>query len=855
MKKTSAITNQSRATGTWLLLSLLLLALTPAVHAQNKSWDPLNTPSTGSDGPGTWDNSSLNWTNNGVDVAWPASPLNTDIAFFGLSANTTPNIAVTVNQSPNGITNNQISFRDMTGSGSYNIGGSGAAGTINIDPANFFTIQAGAGGTNQISAPIAGTMNSGKVFVVNRPASTSGKLILSGANTFTPGSAVGIAIRQGTVLVSSINTVGSVTNNNGGISANQSSSCLGAAVAGKAGISLGYNGYPATLIYTGSGEGTDRQISIGAGTPVSGCSATIQNDGSGPLVFATNFVTPNSVNVFNRVLTLQGANTGLNEIKGSIPDGSPSNTVSLAKAGAGTWFLSGSNSYSGGTTITAGVLKINSDTSLGNIPTNGSPASVVVNNSTLYFAGTNGSSYTINSNRTIALGPATGQNSGFLQLDTGVTVNIPGILTNNGAGVGSLYIANNSGQNAAGTLVLSGSNTFSGTVLNRATILSVSSINTIGNVTNNNGGTTAHSIWSSLGAPATYANSQIQLGYNGYTGTLLYTGAGEGSDRNLQIGGGTGAGGGAIIQNDGTGPLVLAGTNITSLGTASANKTLMLQGSNTGFNEIKGALTDASAPASTTNLLSLTKAGTGTWVLSASNTYSGATTISGGILEINGDNSQALGNVTVQTNATLGGAGTIGGAVTVNKGGILSPGANGIGTLTLNSNLTISGNLYFELNKSLAQSNDIVNVVGVLTNAGTGTLTFTNVGAAALTAGDSFKLFSQPLQNGTNLVLSPSTPGLNLAWTNKLAIDGSIGVVPVAIINPNPPVLQVSYGSGTLSLAWPTNAGWILQSNSVSLTTPSAWFNYPADGSVTVTNVTISVDPAKINVFYRMLRP
>jgi hypothetical protein len=41
----------------------------------------------------------------------------------------------------------------------------------------------------------------------------------------------------------------------------------------------------------------------------------------------------------------------------------------------------------------------------------------------------------------------------------------------------------------------------------------------------------------------------------------------------------------------------------------------------------------------------------------------------------------------------------------------------------------------------------------------------------------------------------------------------------------------------------------------VSLTTTSAWHNYPADGSVTVTNVSITVDPAKTNVFYRMLKP
>jgi len=100
-------------------------------------------------------------------------------------------------------------------------------------------------------------------------------------------------------------------------------------------------------------------------------------------------------------------------------------------------------------------------------------------------------------------------------------------------------------------------------------------------------------------------------------------------------------------------------------------------------------------------------------------------------------------------------------------------------------------------------------------------------------------------------------PGVYSAATDSpsLVDTGYLLVVPVATINPNPPVLQVSFGSGNMSLGWPTNLGWILQSNSVSLTTTSAWHNYPADGSVTVTNVSITVDPTKTNVFYRMLKP
>ena len=100
-------------------------------------------------------------------------------------------------------------------------------------------------------------------------------------------------------------------------------------------------------------------------------------------------------------------------------------------------------------------------------------------------------------------------------------------------------------------------------------------------------------------------------------------------------------------------------------------------------------------------------------------------------------------------------------------------------------------------------------------------------------------------------------PGVYSAATDSPALvdSGYLVVVPVATINPNPPFIQVSFGGGNMNLAWPTNLGWVLQSNSVSLTATNAWFNYPTDGSVGVTNVTITVNPAKTNVFYRMLKP
>ena len=75
-------------------------------------------------------------------------------------------------------------------------------------------------------------------------------------------------------------------------------------------------------------------------------------------------------------------------------------------------------------------------------------------------------------------------------------------------------------------------------------------------------------------------------------------------------------------------------------------------------------------------------------MLGGNNTYTGSTTVNGGVLLVNG----SIGNsaVTVNTSATLGGSGTINGGVTVNSGGTLTPGTNGLGTLTVSTNVTLN---------------------------------------------------------------------------------------------------------------------------------------------------------------------
>ena len=61
----------------------------------------------------------------------------------------------------------------------------------------------------------------------------------------------------------------------------------------------------------------------------------------------------------NTILTLSGSNTGANTISGAIGNGTAT-TVALFKSGAGTWVLSGNNTFTGGVTIDGGTLRVGS---------------------------------------------------------------------------------------------------------------------------------------------------------------------------------------------------------------------------------------------------------------------------------------------------------------------------------------------------------------------------------------------------------------------------------------------------------------------------------------------------------------
>lgn len=92
---------------------------------------------------------------------------------------------------------------------------------------------------------------------------------------------------------------------------------------------------------------------------------------------------------------------------------------------------------------------------------------------------------------------------------------------------------------------------------------------------------------------------------------------------------------------------------------------------------------------------SLTKATTGVVTLTGDNSYTGATTVNMGTLQLTGGASlSGSSKVTVNSGGILAGEGNASGTVAVRRGGILSPGIGGVGTLRSGSQTWSSGGIY-----------------------------------------------------------------------------------------------------------------------------------------------------------------
>lgn len=176
--------------------------------------------------------------------------------------------------------------------------------------------------------------------------------------------------------------------------------------------------------------------------------------------------------------TIEVPTTRTVTIGGTIANNS-AGTGALIKTGGGTLSLTGTNTYTGSTTVLGGTLSVDSGTSMGAAPSSPTPGYLTLNGGTLVSTAT----FALSSNRGIALGTA----GGTISPQSATTLTYGGVIADSG-GAGALTMG------GAGTLILNGTNTYTGgTTVNGGGVLQVGSggngTTGVGAVTVNTGST------------------------------------------------------------------------------------------------------------------------------------------------------------------------------------------------------------------------------------------------------------------------------------------------------------------------------------------------------------------------------
>ena len=507
---------------------------------------------------------------------------------------------------------------------------------------------------------------------------------------------------------------------------------------------------------------SNRQIQIGSG--VGGGGAAIEKNGSGVLTLTGSagwLNVQDAAATSLRTLTLSGSSPGQMTISAGIRDNNTAGggTVSLVKAGPGRWILSGINTYTGNTTISQGTLEISTTAALPGWNTVGRFA--VQPGATLTLRGTVGAA---NIDTMLGTGTSNFLPGSTVQIDTStaaltLSAAVPSGINLAKAGANTLTLTGASSPAsttiaAGGTLEVGAGGTtgsLSGNVVNSGTLAFNRSddvtfsgtVSGAGVLTKSGAGKLTLSANNTFTGAATInqgtlenvgigdSNSTIFLSGSNDSGTFRYVGASNLvlANRQVQVGNVASGTGSAVFLSDGAGTLSFTTAAFSNtFGGATAARTLVLGGTNTGGNTIAGTIANNSV----TGTIGLSKQGSGTWILSGANTYTGLTSVEAGMLFVNG--SLGSGDVSVASAAMLGGSGTIGGAVTVLGGGIVSPG-NSPGTLTVNNAFTLADTsiLNFELNPADTTVGGVINDLitgvtnltldGVLEVSGAGTWT------------------------------------------------------------------------------------------------------------------------------------
>ena len=693
--------------------------------------------------------------------------------------------------------------------------------------------------TNTYTGVISDGIGGGKLALTlnNTNGSTTGggtQSITGVANTYTGKT----TIARGNLQVSKLANAGT-------------NSSLGAATGAESIIDMGSGTNSGTLTYNGSTvSSTDRVINLAGSTG----GATLTNNAStANTVSFTGGVT--NAGGGAKTLTLRGSNTGANTV-GVISDAVDLSKTAVTKLDAGSWVLSGDNTFTGGLTVSAGSLTFSNVTNHfdGVIAVSGVGTLLNLNGATNFTKGMNVTGGTVIIGASGALGlDVTGNNivvnggnlsfnadSGFTNVNRSITITSGGI----GIGVGGVlptYIDNTAtgvvlGLNLVGTAGITGltgqsylgsftGGTFTGTSLTAGT----GSTYRIGGgggtiVIQNNVFTGANNllVGGTGGGTVTLSNG------NTYTGTTtVQNGTLNVSSINSVAGGSSSSSLGAAPTSSANGTIALgSGTNAVTFNYTGAGETTDrilnfagTTGTATLGNSGTGAVNYSSAP-------TFTGAGSKTVALGATTDTLGGSI--GGIVDNSGTNKtsvtkQGLTNSTWTLNGTTGttGTNTYTGTTTI-TGGVLSitgtaadPLANSYlnlnGSLTHLAVLQAQGTIARTLSGTAAAANFNWGTFGGFAAKG-GTLTVTANSGAGLTwgTGNFMGAGADPLVFGSttadNQVVFTNDINLNTtdAFSRVIHVEKGVGgdsAKLTGVLSPGTgPTGLTKTGAGTLIL-------------------------------------------------------
>ncbi len=708
-------------------------------------------------------------------------------------------------------------------------GGGVITNTAASTTANFQLFGTGADST------FSGVIQDGAGVVSLTKGQTS-KLTLSGANTYSGATAVsGGTLSAGAANAFSANSA--VTLSGTGVLELNGFNQTIKSLTGASATSIVRNNAAANAVLTVG----DTNDTVYAGTIVDGAAGTLAllKQGAGKLTLT------NGGNTFSGGITLQGgtlsigatgaAGAGTITTTGSVIDyadtvvnaapininsnttqlqqiggtaeqsGAISETAGprpLEKIGSGVLNLSSAaNSYTGLTTITAGTLALLNS---GSIATSSGVS--LATGATFDISQLSGAGTTIQTlNNTIAGQTGTvALGSRLLTISNGGAFG--GVIQDAGlgAGTGGGLLLN------GGTLTLTGTNTYTGaTTVSTGAVLNIQNSSALG-------GTGAGAGTSVFNGAELQLQGGIAVGAEalGLFGTGV---SGGGALRNIS---GANSWGGAITLN-GDSRINSDAGSLTLTGGVSGAFALTLGGAGDGVVSATGISTVAS----------LTKDGAGTWTLSAINTYTGATTISAGVLALSGIGAIANSSgVSLATGTTFDISQTASGAVIQ---ALNNTAAGQTGTVALGSQtLTVSGGGTFagviqDAGIGAGTGGGLTISGGTLTLTGTNTYTGAttiNAGTLALSGTGSIAQSSGVAVAGT-FDISATTAGASiktLSGAGTVTLGGQ--------------TLTITNGSTTFSGAIGGGGGLTVSGGAQTLSGANGYF-----GATTITGGTLAL--------------